>query len=212
VTTSPDAPVGYRHLYVHVPFCARRCSYCDFSIAIRTQVPWQVFADAVARELRVRKAAQSCEALSTLYLGGGTPSRLGAEGVERLFEQLHQHIRLEAHAEVTLEANPEDVSPAAVAAWRRAGVNRVSLGVQSFDNRVLAWMHRVHDADAAIRAVDVDEDRLVVRVVAADLARRQLEFDLQDGVPGRSADAGGGKGRPTGRKGKVSLPSRSPRP
>ncbi len=155
MTTSSDAPVGYRHVYVHVPFCARRCSYCDFSIAIRSQVPWRAFADAVARELHVRDAARSCEALSTLYLGGGTPSRLGAEGVERLFEQLHHHLRLEAHAEVTLEANPEDVSPAAVAAWRRAGVNRVSLGVQSFDNRVLSWMHRVHDADAAIRAVDV---------------------------------------------------------
>ncbi|WP_373058392.1 radical SAM family heme chaperone HemW [Gemmatimonas sp.] len=148
------AQVGYRHLYLHVPFCARRCSYCDFSIAVRKQVPWRAFADAVDAELRLRGASQSCGALSTLYLGGGTPSRLGGEGVERLFEQLHRHVRLDAHAEVTLEANPEDVSAEAVAAWRRAGVNRVSLGVQSFDDRVLSWMHRVHDADAAVRAVE----------------------------------------------------------
>ncbi len=145
---------GYRHLYVHVPFCARRCSYCDFSIAVRKHVPWRAFADSVEVELRVRGASQSCEPLSTLYLGGGTPSRLGGAGVERLFEQLLRHVRLEAHAEVTLEANPEDVSTEAVAAWRRAGVNRVSLGVQSFDDRVLSWMHRVHDADTAVRAVD----------------------------------------------------------
>ncbi|WP_411282533.1 radical SAM family heme chaperone HemW [Gemmatimonas sp.] len=146
--------VGYRHLYVHVPFCARRCSYCDFSIAVRKQVPWRAFADSVEAELRLRGASQSCDVLSTLYLGGGTPSRLGGEGVERLFEQLHRHVRLHAHAEVTLEANPEDVSVDAVAAWRRAGVNRVSLGVQSFDDRVLSWMHRVHDAATAVRAVD----------------------------------------------------------
>jgi oxygen-independent coproporphyrinogen-3 oxidase len=74
--------------------------------------------------------------------------------VERLFGALHRHIRLAEDAEVTLEANPEDVSVEAVAAWRRAGVNRVSLGVQSFDDRVLGWMHRVHDAEAAVRAVD----------------------------------------------------------
>ena len=113
--------MGYRHVYVHVPFCARRCSYCDFAIAVRKHVPWRAFADSVDAELRLRRAADSCDVLSTLYLGGGTPSRLGGEGVERLFEVLHRHIRLEAHAEVTLEANPEDVSTEAVAAWRREG-------------------------------------------------------------------------------------------
>jgi len=155
VSAPTTTHVGYRHLYLHVPFCARRCSYCDFSIAVRKQVPWRAFADSVSSELRLRAASLSCEVLSTLYLGGGTPSRLGGAGIERLFEQLHRHVRLDAQAEVTLEANPEDVSADAVAAWRRAGVNRVSLGVQSFDDRVLSWMHRVHDADAAVRAVDV---------------------------------------------------------
>jgi oxygen-independent coproporphyrinogen III oxidase len=154
MSASRPMTVGYRHLYVHVPFCARRCAYCDFAIAVRKHVPWRAFADSVDAELRLRGAAQSCDVLASLYLGGGTPSRLGGEGVERLFDALHRHIRLEEHAEVTLEANPEDVSVEAVAAWRRAGVNRVSLGVQSFDDRVLAWMHRVHDADAAVRAVD----------------------------------------------------------
>ncbi len=145
--------VGYRHLYLHVPFCARRCSYCDFAIAVRKNVPWREFAASVDAELRVRHAVDECDALTTLYLGGGTPSRLGGEGIERLFEVLHRHVRFTDGAEVTLEANPEDVSAEAVAAWRRAGVNRVSLGLQSFDDRVLAWMHRVHDAAAAERAV-----------------------------------------------------------
>lgn len=177
-------PVGYRHLYLHVPFCARRCSYCDFAIAVRKHVPWRAFADSVDAELRLRGASQSCEVLTTLYLGGGTPSRLGAEGIERLFATLHQHIRLDAQAEVTLEANPEDVSAEAVAAWRRAGVNRVSLGVQSFNDRVLSWMHRVHDAGAALRAVEtlrtggIDAMSLDLIFAAPDMLERDWSDDL----------------------------------
>ncbi len=177
-------PVGYRHLYLHVPFCARRCSYCDFAIAVRKHVPWRAFADSVDAELRLRGAAQSCDVLTTLYLGGGTPSRLGAEGIERLFATLHQHIRLDAQAEVTLEANPEDVSAAAVAAWRRAGVNRVSLGVQSFNDRVLSWMHRVHDAGAALRAVEtlraggIDALSLDLIFAAPDMLERDWSDDI----------------------------------
>ncbi len=183
--SDPTAPpVGYRHLYLHVPFCARRCSYCDFAIAVRKHVPWRAFADSVDAELRLRGAVHSCAALTTLYLGGGTPSRLGGEGIERLFATLHQHIRLEAQAEVTLEANPEDVSPEAVAAWRRAGVNRVSLGVQSFNDRVLSWMHRVHDADAALRAVDtlraggIDAMSLDLIFAAPDTLERDWSDDI----------------------------------
>ena len=177
-------PVGYRHVYLHVPFCARRCSYCDFAIAVRKHVPWRAFADSVGAELRLRGAAQSCDVVTTLYLGGGTPSRLGGEGVERLFATLHQHLRLEAGAEVTLEANPEDVSAEAVAAWRRAGVNRVSLGVQSFNDRVLSWMHRVHDADAALRAVDtlraggIDAMSLDLIFAAPDALERDWSDDV----------------------------------
>jgi len=184
VNVPAATPVGYRHLYLHVPFCARRCSYCDFAIAVRKHVPWRAFADSVDAELRLRGASQSCEVLTTLYLGGGTPSRLGAEGIERLFATLHQHIRLDAQAEVTLEANPEDVSAEAVAAWRRAGVNRVSLGVQSFNDRVLSWMHRVHDAGAALRAVEtlrtggIDAMSLDLIFAAPDMLERDWSDDL----------------------------------
>ena len=93
--------------------------------------------------------------LDTVYLGGGTPSKLGGEGVARLFDLVRRHATLREDAEVTLEANPEDVSPASVRAWRAAGINRVSLGVQSFDDAVLSWMHRTHDAEQARHAVQV---------------------------------------------------------
>ncbi len=150
--------VSYRHLYVHVPFCARRCSYCDFSIAVRRNVPATEFAQSVVRELVQRNATSECAPLDTLYLGGGTPSRLGADGVRSLLDGIREHLTLAPNAEVTLEANPEDFTEEAVQAWRAAGVNRLSIGVQSFDDRVLRWMHRVHDAGTARRAVEMARD------------------------------------------------------
>jgi oxygen-independent coproporphyrinogen-3 oxidase len=143
------------HLYIHVPFCARRCSYCDFSIAVRRVVPAEEYIDAIEREMELRFGAGDGWTLETLYLGGGTPSLLGAEGVRRLVEVLGKRVVLAPGAEVTMEANPDDVSATAVDAWRRAGIDRLSIGAQSFDPGVLAWMHRTHAADqiaAAVRA------------------------------------------------------------
>jgi len=144
--------VKAEHLYVHVPFCARRCVYCDFSIAVRARVPVDEYLSAVDRELARRHGASQLD-LTSLYVGGGTPSKLGTDGVRRLFDVLHQHVTLASDAEVTLEANPEDVTPEAVTSWHRSGVNRVSLGVQSFDDAVLKWMHRTHDSESARAAV-----------------------------------------------------------
>src|SRR5204863_7892935 len=86
---------------------------------------------------------------------GGSTSKLRPYGVSRITDMIRGHVSLRDGAEVTLEANPEDVSPAAVRAWKAAGINRVSLGVQSFDAAVLSWMHRTHDADSAYRAIQV---------------------------------------------------------
>lgn len=175
-----------RHLYVHIPFCVRRCSYCDFSIAVRKRIPAREYVECVQRELQLLHASPSTghsgwvdpgaaprgsaeprdtlpaqvadpnASLETLYLGGGTPSLLGADALSVLLGSLLDSTASPATrdgVEVTLEANPEDVSPAAARAWRRAGVNRVSLGAQSFDDRVLQWMHRSHDAARISEAV-----------------------------------------------------------
>jgi oxygen-independent coproporphyrinogen-3 oxidase len=144
-----------RHVYVHVPFCARRCTYCDFSIAVRRIVPAGEYVAALKRELEIRFPETTESAVDTLYFGGGTPSRLGGEGVAALVEMLRTRLRLADDVEITLETNPEDVTSDAIARWRDAGVNRLSLGGQSFDDRVLEWMHRSHDAAAIGRAVDV---------------------------------------------------------
>ena len=142
-----------RHVYVHVPFCARRCSYCDFSIAVRSVVPVAEYIDAIEREVALRAARDEPWEADTLYFGGGTPSRLGPEGVAALVASLRRRISLAPGAEVTLEANPEDITAESALAWRAAGINRLSIGAQSFDDRVLSWMHRVHDAAATVRAV-----------------------------------------------------------
>ncbi len=162
-----------RHLYVHVPFCRRRCSYCDFSIAVRKRIPAREYVDAVLNELNVLRLTdpgasgwtdpgamprdpRGPEALETIYLGGGTPSLLPPDAIASLLTSLRDAFPatppLDA-VEVTLEANPEDVIPAHVAAWCQAGINRVSLGAQSFDDAVLKWMHRSHDAARTAAAV-----------------------------------------------------------
>jgi oxygen-independent coproporphyrinogen-3 oxidase len=217
------------HLYVHVPFCVRRCSYCDFSIAVRKHVPGSEYVHVLLRELDLLRnspggvnpgamprgpeatGAQAAQPrgpeasgthpaqprgpkateLETLYLGGGTPSLLPATELARLITTLldafHSTPSLDAvevtldavevtldpvevtldavevtldavevtldAVEVTLEANPEDVTPENATTWRAAGVNRVSLGAQSFDDRVLQWMHRSHDAARIASAV-----------------------------------------------------------
>lgn len=151
------AAVAYRHCYVHVPFCSRRCSYCDFAIAVRKTVPWEEYADALAAEWKVRNLNVNTH-LETLYFGGGTPSSLGASGVRRVVDWARSVANLSTDAEVTLEANPEDISAEAVAAWKDAGINRLSIGVQSFDDNVLQWMHRVHDANAAQHAAQLARD------------------------------------------------------
>lgn len=117
-------------------------------------MPSEEYVGALRREIDIRFGGDDRWDVDTLYFGGGTPSRLGSAGVARMIDAVRGRIALQPGAEVTLEANPEDVSDEAVAAWREAGVNRLSLGSQSFDDRVLAWMHRSHDSAAIERAVE----------------------------------------------------------
>ena len=175
------------HVYVHVPFCARRCVYCDFSIAVRSTIPTTDFVTAIAREWDVRHRDSTLH-IETLYFGGGTPSKLGSEGVARLMDIVSSRAELRPDAEVTLEANPEDVSPDSARAWLDSGVTRVSLGVQSFDDAVLSWMHRTHDASTAQRAVHVLReagfDNLSIDLIFAvpSQVTRSWERDLEAAI------------------------------
>jgi oxygen-independent coproporphyrinogen-3 oxidase len=159
------SPVGFAfrypqvsavHVYIHVPFCARKCSYCDFAIAVRRQVPSREFAALIIgewRELAHRQPWATLGPIETIYFGGGTPSRLAPDAINQILAAIRSDHPVAGDAEITLEANPEDVTDQIAAAWRLAGINRLSLGVQSFDPVVLQWMHRTHGPDAPARAV-----------------------------------------------------------
>jgi oxygen-independent coproporphyrinogen-3 oxidase len=150
-----------RHVYVHVPFCARRCSYCDFSIAVRAKPPVAEYLSALRAELTLRYAGPW--EVDTIYLGGGTPSALGEE-VASLLDLLREFVHPAPDAEITLEANPEHVDAESVKHWRESGVTRLSLGAQSFDATTLAWMHRTHTVDDIERAVDAARSARVENV------------------------------------------------
>jgi oxygen-independent coproporphyrinogen-3 oxidase len=167
-----------------VPFCARRCSYCDFSIAVRRVVPVDEYVSAVDRELTLRYPDGVPWSIDTLYFGGGTPSRLGGDGIARAVDVFRRRIDLHGDEEITIEANPEDVTPESARLWRAAGVNRLSLGSQSFDDTILEWMHRTHDAGAIGRAVDAARaagiDNLSLDLIFAlpERTRRSWEGDV----------------------------------
>ncbi len=165
------------HLYIHVPFCARRCSYCDFAIAVRRDVPSEGYTEAILREWagwQAHPAWGGSAGVETVYFGGGTPSLLAPEGIARIVEQIWTDRGIHPGGEITLEANPDDVTGASATGWRAAGVNRVSLGAQSFDPGVLRWMHRTHTADQPARAADI------LRGAGIET----LSMDLIFGIPG----------------------------
>jgi oxygen-independent coproporphyrinogen III oxidase len=145
------------HVYIHVPFCARRCSYCDFAISVRKVVPSEAFVAAVAREWtqwQEEPVWDGSPVVDTIYLGGGTPSLITPGAVSQLLDRIAGHRPVAPLAEITIEANPDDVTREAARAWKTAGVNRISLGAQSFHPHVLEWMHRTHTADQVPAAVE----------------------------------------------------------
>ncbi|HEX6308856.1 MAG TPA: radical SAM family heme chaperone HemW [Longimicrobiales bacterium] len=144
------------HLYIHVPFCLRRCSYCDFAVTATRVAPVDAWLDSIAAELSWRRDRRGWMTLPlrTIYIGGGTPSMLGSGAMPRLAEILRRFAAWNGAIEWTAEANPETFTPEVAQDWARAGVNRVSLGAQTFDASALEWMGRLHGPDGPGRAVE----------------------------------------------------------
>jgi oxygen-independent coproporphyrinogen III oxidase len=161
-------------LYVHIPFCARKCPYCDFYSSPDTG-RIGAFLDALEREARLY--AGSFKQFATLYLGGGTPSLLPPAAFERLMNMLGRCFSFAASAEMTLEANPNDITSEILRVYRDAGINRLSLGVQSFDDAVLAGLGRRHSARQARESI--------TRIRRAGFDN--LNLDLMYAVPGQTA-------------------------
>lgn len=140
-------------IYLHIPFCQKRCIYCDFYSTTHSE--WKErYVAALCRELELRKGYLEDETVRTIYLGGGTPSQLAPRELERIFGTLQRCFDLSQTEEVTLEANPDDLTETYVSALRQLPVNRLSMGIQSFDDRMLTLLNRRHTARQAIEAVE----------------------------------------------------------
>lgn len=166
-------------LYVHLPWCVRKCPYCDFnSHAVREEVPEAAYVDALILDLESALPSVWGRRVHAVFFGGGTPSLFSPESLDRLMAAIRARLPLEADAEVTLEANPGTVDMARFEGFRSAGINRLSLGVQSFDDDALDRLGRIHDGSTARRAIE-----------AAARTFENFNLDLMYGLPGQDARA-----------------------
>ena len=170
----------YRALYLHIPFCVKRCKYCDFATAAVPADDAHIDSYIEDLCLQIRRKAKEGElgSLETVYIGGGTPSHIGMSRLSMLLYTLSLSMRLEPDVECSMEANPESLTGAMVRDIWALGVNRLSLGVQSFDDAVLSVLGRAHSAEAAKRAVATAHERF-----------ENVSVDLMCGIPGQSLDS-----------------------
>jgi oxygen-independent coproporphyrinogen-3 oxidase len=136
-------------IYLHIPFCRQACHYCNFHFSTSLKLKNE-FVEALLKEIKLQKNYLPLETVNTIYFGGGTPSLLSQEELSAILQALHPQFQVAADAEITLEANPDDISEQKLQAWKQIGVNRLSIGVQSFFEEDLRWMNRAHTAQQAI--------------------------------------------------------------
>lgn len=166
-------------LYIHIPWCVQKCPYCDFnSHALKGDVPHQEYVDHLLADLDADLPLASGRALHSIFIGGGTPSLLSAEAMQALLDGVRARIPLTPDAEITMEANPGTVEADRFSGYQRAGINRISIGVQSFDPQKLTRLGRIHGPDEAKRAAHL----------ATSLGLRSFNLDLMHGLPDQSLD------------------------
>jgi len=195
MTTHPLQPVGIKSqavnfqalpplsLYIHIPWCVRKCPYCDFnSHEARETIPEKEYVAALIRDLELSLPLIWGRKVYTVFFGGGTPSLLSGESVAEILRNVRMLLPLDLGAEITLEANPGTVEAARFAAYREAGVNRLSMGIQSFNDTHLQALGRIHSSDEAKRAITIAQqhfDNLNLDLMYA-LPKQTLEQALQD--------------------------------
>ena len=165
-------------LYIHWPFCVSKCPYCDFNSHVRASVDQEAWADALLADLAHEASLTPGRTLGSIFFGGGTPSLMPPATVAALVEAAARHWTFATDVEITLEANPSSVEAARFADLARAGVNRVSLGLQALEDEALAFLGRAHSVREGLSALDV-----------AQAAFARVSFDLIYARPGQSADA-----------------------
>ncbi len=159
-------------LYLHIPFCKQACHYCNFHFSTSLQYKGEMVA-AIIKEIALQKKYLPSPKLDSVYFGGGTPSLLNEEDLDLIFTAIHQQYELAADAEITLEANPDDLNPVKLKALANSPINRLSIGIQSFSEADLKFMNRAHNAQEAKQCIDL----------ARDAGFEQLTVDLIYGSP-----------------------------
>ncbi|UEH03163.1 radical SAM family heme chaperone HemW [Morganella morganii] len=161
-------------LYIHIPWCVQKCPYCDFnSHALKGEVPHDDYVAHLLADLDADLPLVAGREIRTIFIGGGTPSLLSAEAMQTLMDGVRARIPVAADAEVTMEANPGTVEADRFSGYQKAGINRISIGVQSFGDNKLIRLGRIHDAGEAKRAARL----------AATLGLRSFNLDLMHGLP-----------------------------
>ena len=164
-------------LYIHIPWCVRKCPYCDFnSHEVRADVPEERYIAALIADLEQDLPAVWGRTVESLFIGGGTPSLFSARGIARLLSEIRARIPLKPGAEITLEANPGTVDQARFAGFREAGINRLSMGIQSFQDDLLAAIGRIHDGSEARAAI----------TAARRAGFENINLDLMFGLPAQT--------------------------
>lgn len=164
-------------IYIHIPFCKRRCIYCDFFSTTQSEKK-SAYVRALCRELEMRRDYVEGEEIETIYLGGGTPSQLTEEELKAIFASIYHIYKVKEDAEITLEANPDDLTPEYVAMLRQLPVNRISMGIQTFQEETLKLLHRRHTAIQAIEAFRR----------CREAGFRNISIDLMYGLPGETLE------------------------
>ncbi len=160
-------------IYIHIPFCRQACHYCDFHFST-TLKHKDVMTEAILREIELRKNYLNNEPINTLYFGGGSPSLMEVKELESIIQKVNQYFETSSSIEVTLEANPDDLNKNYLKSIQNIGINRLSIGVQSFIDRDLAWMNRIHSASDALDSIKR----------AQDIGLENISIDLIYGTPG----------------------------
>ncbi len=141
-------------IYIHIPFCRKACTYCNFHFSTSLQQK-KNFLDALHHEIKLRRDfLKEGQSIETIYFGGGTPSLLESDEIKAIMDALQENYLISSDTECTLEANPDDITTSGVKAWMQAGINRLSLGVQSFDDAELGWMNRAHTSSQSLQSID----------------------------------------------------------
>ncbi|NRP08969.1 MULTISPECIES: radical SAM family heme chaperone HemW [unclassified Marinobacterium] len=174
-----DAKLPPLSLYVHVPWCIRKCPYCDFnSHQVRDEIPESLYLDRLISELKNEQHLTSGRPIHSIFIGGGTPSLLKPESYARLLEAVKSNYSLEPDAEITMEANPGTFEQEKFEGFADAGINRLSIGVQSFDDDRLRALGRIHTGGEAVKAIQ-----------SATKLFQRTNIDLMHGLPGQTPDA-----------------------